>query len=108
MRNVGLAVLGGIFVFALADVAQAQGWPSWADDAFGNRRPRMDRGWRDQDKLLDPQERPQTLGGDLRDGGPRPDIAPTAPPVVAFTHNYPANSIVIDTGARKLYYVLGR
>ena len=106
MRNVGLAVLGGIFLFALADVAQAQGWPGWADDAFGNRRPRMDRGWRDQDKLLDPQERPQTLGGDLRDGGPRPDIAPTAPPVVAFTHTYPANSIVIDTGARKLYYVL--
>lgn len=34
-------------------------------------------------------------------------IAPQAPPVIAFSHDYPANSIVIDTAARKLYYVLG-
>jgi lipoprotein-anchoring transpeptidase ErfK/SrfK len=29
-----------------------------------------------------------------------------APPIVAFPHDFPANSIVIDTGGRKLYYVL--
>ena len=118
MRNVSLAVLGGIFLLGLADVAQAQGWPGWADDVFGSRRSRVDRGWRDQDKFLDPRERPplteqprrtespRAQGGDLRDGGPRPEIASKAPPVVAFAHDYPANSIVIDTGSRKLYYVL--
>ena len=42
----------------------------------------------------------------MREGGARPDIAPEAPPVVAFAHDFPGNSIVIDTGQRKLYYVL--
>jgi lipoprotein-anchoring transpeptidase ErfK/SrfK len=45
-------------------------------------------------------------GGDVRDGGGRPEIAPVAPATVAFEHDFPANSIVIDTGARALYYVL--
>ena len=35
-----------------------------------------------------------------------PMIAAAAPPVVPFPHDFQANSIVIDTGARKLYYVL--
>jgi lipoprotein-anchoring transpeptidase ErfK/SrfK len=50
--------------------------------------------------------RPGLEGGDVREGGARPDIAPEAPPVVAFAHDFPGNSIVIDTGGRKLYYVL--
>lgn len=43
---------------------------------------------------------------EVRDGGPRPDIQPLAPPVVAFPHAYPASSIVIDVQARQLYFVL--
>jgi hypothetical protein len=39
-------------------------------------------------------------------GGSRPDIRPVAPPKVAFGAPYAPGSIVIDTGARKLYYVL--
>jgi lipoprotein-anchoring transpeptidase ErfK/SrfK len=39
------------------------------------------------------------------DGGPRPGIQPTAPPVVGFNGSYAPGSIVIDTSARKLYYV---
>src|SRR6185295_13389045 len=46
------------------------------------------------------------VGGDVRDGGARPEIVPVAPAPVAFEHDFPANSIVIDTGARALYYVL--
>jgi lipoprotein-anchoring transpeptidase ErfK/SrfK len=42
----------------------------------------------------------------VRDGGARPVIVPVVAPIVAFVQNFPANSIVIDTGARKLYYVL--
>ncbi len=40
-------------------------------------------------------------------GGARPAIRPQSPPIVAFSAKYPAGSIVIDTGTRKLYYVRG-
>jgi len=40
-------------------------------------------------------------------GGPRPAIAPQAPPRVAFSGGYTPGSIVIDTSRRKLYYVTG-
>jgi lipoprotein-anchoring transpeptidase ErfK/SrfK len=90
--------------------AAAQGWPSWADDAF-------ERGWgreRQRERAFDGPERarPQAeprqrvSGGDVRNGGPRPEIAPQAPPIVAFAADFPAHSIVIDSGGRKLYYVL--
>jgi lipoprotein-anchoring transpeptidase ErfK/SrfK len=39
-------------------------------------------------------------------GGSRPYIAPVAPPKVAFSGPYAPGSVVIDTSARKLYYVL--
>ena len=39
------------------------------------------------------------------DGGPRPGIAPATPPVVTFNGPYAPGSIIIDTSARKLYYV---
>jgi hypothetical protein len=45
-------------------------------------------------------------GGDIRSGGARPDIVPVAPPVVAFPLMFPTSSMVIDTGGRKLYYIL--
>ncbi len=39
-------------------------------------------------------------------GGDRPDIKPAKPPVVYFGRNEEVGSIIIDTEARKLYYVL--
>lgn len=39
-------------------------------------------------------------------GGARPYIAPAAPPKTVFSGAYPPGSVVIDTSARKLYYVL--
>jgi lipoprotein-anchoring transpeptidase ErfK/SrfK len=42
----------------------------------------------------------------LQDGGPRPEITPEAPEVVAFAGDYEAGSVVIDTAGRSLYYVL--
>jgi lipoprotein-anchoring transpeptidase ErfK/SrfK len=50
---------------------------------------------------------PPVAGNSIRDGGARPQIEPQAPAVVAFPHDYPASSIVIDTSGRTLYYVLG-
>lgn len=43
---------------------------------------------------------------EVRDGGPRPHIAPKAPPTVAFPYDFPQSSIVIDVSGRKLYFVL--
>jgi len=94
----------------------AQGWPAWADDVFATGRasrpePRREFGIPAQPTpserpLAKPREPSLAADGDVRDGGPRPDIAPVAPATVAFEAAYPANSIVIDTGARALYYVL--
>lgn len=39
-------------------------------------------------------------------GGDRPDIKPAEPPIVYFDRNEDVGSIIIDTEARKLYYVL--
>jgi len=104
-------------VFGLAGLASllggepslAQGWPDWADDLFGTGRPAMRPELRrdlDRPPPTEPRERSLPSAGDLRNGGARPEIAPVAPPIVAFAHDFAANSIVIDTGARALYYVL--
>ena len=42
----------------------------------------------------------------LLQGGPRPDISAQAPQTVSFRGGYAQGSIVIDTNARALYYVL--
>lgn len=109
-KIVKVVALGCLWLLAGQTPTIAQGWPSWAEEAFGRSNqgtPR--RGWspRDFGPDLDEQRPRPRVGGDIRDGGPRPDIAPKTPPTVAFAHDFPANSIVINTGARKLYYVLG-
>jgi len=39
-------------------------------------------------------------------GGGQPDIAPVAPPIVSLAKAEKAGTIIIDSGSRKLYYVL--
>ena len=67
--------------------AAAQGWPPWADDSFGRRPWGYERrpSW-DGYEPLQPRERRALTpkGGDIRDGGARPEIAPQAPAVVTF------------------------
>ena len=41
------------------------------------------------------------------EGGARPEISTQAPPVIPFRAGYSQGSVVIDTSARALYYVLG-
>lgn len=54
-----------------------------------------------------PRQRAEQGGEALRDGGPRPTIAPQAPPIVSWRYSeHTAGSIVIDSGGRKLYFVL--
>lgn len=52
-----------------------------------------------------PQSAPR--GPSIASGGRRPEIALKEPASIAFPYSYPANSIIIDTSERKLYYVLG-
>jgi lipoprotein-anchoring transpeptidase ErfK/SrfK len=40
------------------------------------------------------------------EGGPQPDIAPEAPPVVSLPRAEQPGTIIIDSGGRRLYYVL--
>lgn len=40
------------------------------------------------------------------DGGDKPDIKPTEPPIVFFDQNEEPGSIIVDTQNKKLYYVL--
>lgn len=58
-------------------------------------------------KRESPPEPEVQIGGGIMDGGGRPYIAPEAPPRIAFRAGYMPGSIVIDTSARKLYYVTG-
>lgn len=85
---------------------QAQSWSPW-NDLFGPDY-RYQRPPPPQQRAYRPQAQQQPSGppGGIWDGGARPVIAPQAPQVVPFTANYPANSIVIDSGGRSLYYVL--
>jgi hypothetical protein len=108
MGKAGSALACVCFLLGLGPAA-AQGWPPWADDSFGSRPWGYERrpSWEGYEPV-EPRERRalSPRGGDIRDGGARPEIAPQAPAVVTFLHDYPLNSIVIDTGNRKLYYVL--
>src|SRR4051812_34507307 len=77
-------------------------WFPWADEGFENRR-----GGRARDPFDQlPEGRVPARRDAVRQGGPRPAIAPQAPPVVAFPYDYAPASIVIDTSGRRLYYVL--
>jgi lipoprotein-anchoring transpeptidase ErfK/SrfK len=67
-------------------------WEDYEDDDYYGRRPQQPYG--------------KPLGPALLEGGPRPAIAPKAPPVVAFPSSHPAGTVVIDTAGRKLYYVI--
>ena len=55
----------------------------------------------DEEETSKPAKGPAEMSG-----GPRPGIAPVAPPIVSFPNNYGAGKVIIDTAGRKLYYVL--
>ena len=105
------ALLG--FLLAFSAPCLAQGWSPW-DELFGGRRSYDDRRWQESDRPMRFEDRapryesrkPPPIGGDIRSGGARPEIAAETPPTVDFAYDFPAQSIVIVTGSRKLYYVL--
>jgi len=106
MRVVCSAVL--LALLSTPGIAQSHTYPDWAAKAFGRSSGGGGVGvpppgsWFDDDD----EEKERPWGEAVLDGGPRPSITAQPPPIVDFPYAYPANSIVIDAGARKLYYVL--
>lgn len=86
--------------------AVAEPYSPWSDEPFWDRP--ASRGSR-VESLPDYNPAPRVdRGGEAqRDGGPRPAIAPQAPPIVPWRYaGYAPGSIIIDSGGRKLYFVL--
>ncbi|MGE0630245.1 MAG: L,D-transpeptidase [Hyphomicrobiaceae bacterium] len=81
---------------------------AWENRDRETRRspPRYSNWWDDYDDEDERPQRQRPLGPAKASGGPRPDISPSAPPVVSFKSSYQPGSIVIDTRGRALYYVL--
>lgn len=91
-----------------AAVAQTLGlWGGWNDYGQGwqGTRPAA-RSTASRYGLF--SDRPKKRFPALMDGGPRPDIAPQIPEIVAFSTNEHDGTVLIDTSARKLYYILDR
>ena len=116
MQRIRCTTIAVASLLVSAGPSAAQGW-SLFDGLFGGggtyeRRDYRGRGYNSEDRPDASEDRTyrersgRSDGGSSRHGGARPHIAAQAPPIVAFTHDYPLNSIVIDTGGRKLYYVL--
>jgi lipoprotein-anchoring transpeptidase ErfK/SrfK len=112
-RNYLMRALAAVclWLFAISGPSYAQDRPWWIDGVFGDRKwdyvPRRPQS--EPRPVI--RERPRvapdhTARDEVRDGGVRPEISPKAPAIVGFNYNYPAGSIVIDTGSRKLYFVL--
>jgi lipoprotein-anchoring transpeptidase ErfK/SrfK len=101
---VRLAVVTLVSLAGLTPVSAQVGSP-FDDDPFWERpSSRAPQQRFEYDNRLEP--RGLRAADDVRDGGPRPQIQPESPPIVAFEPDYPAGSIVIDSGQRRLYFVL--
>lgn len=87
--------------------ASAEPYSPWNDDPFWERPSRQQFDRYQDDRTRPVPQRQQEGGEQVRDGGARPAIAPQNPPVVAFNYpEYTPGSIVIDSGGRRLYFVL--
>lgn len=101
-------------IFASPAIAQDARFGMWGAEAQTNPKAKS-TGLSKNKSLLgagsladdfEPDEQQVQKAVALASGGPKPAIAPRAPKSVSFA-GYAAGSVVIDTGARKLYYVKG-
>ena len=98
-----VAAIAGMISLMMAGIAEAQGGAydprTWSYDS-------------EQDMVIAPSDNPQGYVVDEPATGPAsPPVTRRTPPiareVVAFTEPHPKGSIIVDTGERRLYYVLG-
>lgn len=97
------ALLGGLAARPPAALAQASwngGTPVFESDV--KQKAEIDEAARaERRKSYGPTVYPKFM-----EGGERPDIQPAVPPTVYFDQNEEPGSIIVDTAAKKLYYVL--
>ncbi len=104
VRAVWLSVLVGTGAMCATSAAQAQNWsgsgaPAFQSDIDRQKREREAR--REQLRSVHPVKYPKFM-----DGGAKPDIKPEAPPIAYLSQNEAPGTVIVDTGGRKLYYVL--
>jgi lipoprotein-anchoring transpeptidase ErfK/SrfK len=104
----GAAMVAALAFGAASDEAKAQsewidGRPIFQNDRRGGYQSQPWSQWQyDQQR----RERSYTIYPEIMSGGPRPDISPVAPQIVSLPRAESVGSIIIDSGGRKLYYVL--
>jgi lipoprotein-anchoring transpeptidase ErfK/SrfK len=100
-------VLVSVLILAPLEPCMAQSWLTRGADARYYAPPgHSARSPRPDDRQKSSKREKKKQANLVKDGGPRPKIAPKIPPIVAFPHSFPVKSIVIDTSRRKLYFVV--
>lgn len=104
-RTLLVGLIAGAGMTMAAPVVQAQGQWGAGGPVF-----QSDIEQRDRQREAERAERRKTYGPvvypKFMDGGAKPDIKPEKPPIVYLQQNEQPGTIIVDTGGRKLYYVL--
>lgn len=92
-----IAAIGLAWVVTSQALAQAPVWQSDIERQEREREAQREARRKSYGPVVYPK---------FMDGGDKPDIAPEKPPVVYLENNERPGTIIVDTGGRKLYYVL--
>jgi lipoprotein-anchoring transpeptidase ErfK/SrfK len=97
-------VFSGIVLVALTTTATAQSWVPWHQPGAYPERPSRNEG-SNSGSTFGLWSLPGGKAPPVLSGGDRPDISPAAPRPVSLATGYGSGTILIDTGARRLYLV---
>jgi lipoprotein-anchoring transpeptidase ErfK/SrfK len=95
--------LSGAVAVTAAVPARAQDWVG-ATPVFKSDVERRQR--EAEARLAERRKAAPTVYPKYMDGGDKPKITPEKPPIVYLEHSERPGTIIVDTGGRKLYYVL--
>ena len=106
------ALLASVVVLAPLEPCMAQSWFPWGGNFF-DAPPDTALPYTANGRLVattrkssQKENKEKSAAGRHGEGWrPSTEIAPKAPPIVAFPYSFPVRSIVIDTSRRKLYFV---
>jgi lipoprotein-anchoring transpeptidase ErfK/SrfK len=80
--------------------------PADAQSAWGDGRPPYESETQQSDEAPKRRTYAPVVYPKFMDGGERPDIKPAEPPIVYFGQQEEPGSIIVDTAARRLYFML--
>lgn len=82
----------------------------WNDEDDPDASYQRKKRWADEEDADEPKPRSgraaEAGNDEVRSGGPRPDIGAKSPPRIPLRTSFAAGTVVIDQGARALYYIL--